>query len=89
MPSRRALSDVQAETKKGWPAKASVGSAMAAEIQWKRSRVAASAPDQTATDRSMMFIIAKPATPSRIRRSRPRLSVSVTDRRPGSSSCAG
>src|SRR3546814_10682944 len=35
---------------------------MAADSQWNRSRVAPLAPDQTDTDSSMMFIIAKPAT---------------------------
>jgi hypothetical protein len=62
--------------------------AMAAEIQWNRSRVASFRPDQTATDRSMTFIIEKPATPSRISSSRPCRSVSVADSRPASSSCA-
>ena len=89
MPSRRAFSEAQAERKKGCPAKTSVGSVIAAEIQWNRSRVASSAPDQTAKDSSMTFIIANPATPSRISRSRPARSVAVVDRRPGSSSCAG
>ena len=49
--------------------------AIAAEIQWNRSRVASSAPDQTATDSSITFIIAKTATASRISRSRPCRSV--------------
>ena len=89
MPSRRAFSEAQAERKKGCPAKTSVGSVIAAEIQWNRSRVASSAPDQTAKDRIMTFIIAKAATPSRISNSRPARSVAVVDRRPGSSSCAG
>jgi len=40
------------------------GSAMSAEIQWKRSRVAASAPDHTDTENSMMLPAAKPATAS-------------------------
>ena len=86
MLTRPCFSPPQAEAKKGWPTKTTVGSAMAAEIQWNMSRVAASAPDQTAIDKSMMFIIAKPATPIRIKRSRPRLSVSVAESMPGSSS---
>ena len=36
--------------------------AISADIQWNRSRVEASAPDQTDTDKSMMFIAAKPDT---------------------------
>ena len=40
----------------------------AAEIQWNRSRVAGSAPDQTETESSMMLLAAKPAT-ARARRS--------------------
>ena len=82
------MSEVQALAKKGCPQKATVGSAMAPLIQWNRSRVAASAPDQTATDRIMMFIIAKPDTPIRISRSRPTRSAVVAARAPGSSSCA-
>ena len=35
-----------------------------AEMRWKAWRVPASAPDQTDTDRSMMFIAQKPATAS-------------------------
>ena len=88
MPSRPTRRLAQADLKKGWPAKITVGSAMAAEIQWNRSRVASPAPDQTATDSSMTFIMLNPATPSRISRSRPCLSVSVALSRPGSSSCA-
>ena len=61
---------------------------MTADIRWNMSRVGPSAPDQTATDKSMMFIMAKPATPSRISNSRPWRSVSVMDRVPASSSCA-
>ena len=38
------------------------GSAISAESQWKRSRVASSAPDQTETESSMMLPAAKPAT---------------------------
>ena len=52
------------------------------------TRVAPVAPDQTATDRIMMFIIAKPATPMRIRMSRPCLSAAVELRTEASSSCA-
>src|SRR3546814_7893465 len=37
-------------------------SAIAADSQWNRSRVAPLAPDQTDTDSSMMFIIANPET---------------------------
>ena len=65
-----------------------VGRAISAEIQWNRSRVASAAPDHTATDNSMMFIIAKPATPRRISNSRPAFSVAVVDRMLASSSCA-
>ena len=50
---------------------------MAAETQCNRSRVVSVAPDQTAIDRSMTFIAAKPATPMRARRSRPSASVRV------------
>ena len=46
--------------KNGCAAKATAGSAIAAEIQCSRSRVLPSAPDQTATDSSMTFISAKP-----------------------------
>ncbi len=61
---------------------------MAALIQCIMSRVTPSAPDQTATDRSMTFIIAKNATASRIKRSRPARSAAVVASTPGSSSCA-
>ena len=44
------------------PAKIIAGSAISAETQWNRSRVAPSAPDHTETDRSMMLPAAKPAT---------------------------
>jgi len=37
--------------------------------RWNMSRVASDAPDQTATDNSITFIIAKPATPTRSKRS--------------------
>ena len=60
--SRPPRSAAQALRKKGWPEKAMAGSAIAAEIQWNMSRVASAAPDQTATDSSMTFIAAKPAT---------------------------
>ena len=50
---------------------------MAAETQCSRSRVVSLAPDQTATDSSMTFIAAKPATPMRASRSRPSASVRV------------
>ena len=79
MSRRCALTPAQALRKKGWPEKATVGTAMIAEIRWNRSRVASVAPDQTATDSSMMFIMLNPATPSRISRSRPCRSVSVID----------
>ena len=71
IPSRPTRSADQADLKNGWPQKITVGMAIRAEIQWNISRVAASAPDQTATDRSMMFIMAKKATPNRIKSSRP------------------
>ena len=64
MPSLPRRREAQADLKKGCPTKITVGSAMAPEIQWKRSRVAASAPDQTATERSITFIIEKKATPT-------------------------
>ena len=75
--SRRAFSADHALRKKGCAEKAMAGKTMAAEIQWNMSRVAASAPDQTDTDRSITFIDAKPATAMRIRRSRPARSVAV------------
>ena len=59
MPSRPRRRLAQAERKNGCPAKITVGMAMAAEIQWNMSRVASSAPDQTATDSSITFIIEK------------------------------
>ena len=63
--------------KKGCAAKATAGSAMAAETQCIRSRVEPSAPDQTETESSMTFIEAKPATAMRARRSRPSASMRV------------
>src|SRR3546814_9583040 len=46
------------------PEKASVGSAIAADSQWNRSRVSPAAPDHTEIESPMMFIAAKPATAS-------------------------
>ena len=86
--SRPARSAETALRKKGWAEKATVGSTMAAEIQWNRSRVGPSAPDQTAMDSSMTFIAAKPATASRISRSRPARSLARADSAVLSSSCA-
>ena len=80
IPNRPARKDAHADRKNGWPEKATVGRAMTAEIRWNMSRVAAVAPDQTATDSSMMFIIAKNAMPRRINRSRDWRSFSVPDR---------
>ena len=88
IPSRPTRSDAHALRKNGCPAKATVGSAIIADIQWNKVRVASSAPDQTATDSSMTFIIAKPDTPSRSSRSRPCASLSPDDRASLSSSCA-
>jgi len=79
IPSRPTRSRAQAARKNGWPAKATVGSAIIADSRWNMSRVTSAAPDQTATDSSMMFIIAKNATASRISRSRPVWSASVAD----------
>jgi len=62
---RRAL---KALVKNGWPAKAAAGSAISADSQWKKSRVSGvmsvRLPAHTDTDRSMMFIAAKPAMAS-------------------------
>ena len=88
MLSCRLLSAAQALRKNGWPEKAIVGRAIAAESQWKRSRVASAAPDQTDTDKSITFMLAKPATASRISSSRPARSFAVALSVPGSSSCA-
>ncbi len=74
--------------KNGCPEKAMVGRAIAAEIQWNISRVASAAPDQTDTDKSMTFMLAKPATASRISNSRPARSLAVAFRVPASNSCA-
>ena len=90
-PSRAAApaASAQALAKKGWP-----GRRPPSAGRWRRRSSGtgrawhASAPDQTATDRSMTFIIAKPDTPSRINRSRPARSVSVAATASGSSSCA-
>ncbi len=60
-----------AEEKNGRPAKAMAGRPISAEIQWNRSRVAASAPDHTETDRSMMLPAANPAIASAINSARP------------------
>ena len=79
MPSRPRRTPASAERKKGWPENSTVGIAMAPEIRWKMSRVASEAPDHTATDSSITFIIAKNATPRRISRSRPMRSFSVPD----------
>ena len=67
----------QALRKNGTPEKAIAGRVIAAEIQWNISRVASSAPDQTDTDKSMTFMLANPATASRIKRSRPARSLAV------------
>ncbi|EKD61047.1 MAG: hypothetical protein ACD_54C00424G0004 [uncultured bacterium] len=88
IPNRPTRKPAQADLKNGCPEKITVGIAIAAEIQWNMSRVAPSAPDHTATDNSITFIIEKNATPSRISRSRPCLSVSVALNSPASSSCA-
>ena len=85
---RLTRSAVQALAKKGCAAKPIAGSAMAAEIQWNMSRVASEAPDQTDTDNSITFMDAKPATASRISRSRPALSFWVALSAVASSSCA-
>ena len=53
-----------ADEKKILPEYRTAGNASAAEIQWKACRVPPSAPDQTDTDRSMMFIAQNPATAS-------------------------
>ncbi len=87
--SRRAERAVSALLKKGWAEKAMVGNVIAAEIQWNISRVVSAAPDQTDTDNSMTFIMAKPATASRTSKARPAVSVAVLDSIPASSSCAG
>ncbi len=63
--------------KNGQAAKATAGRAIAAETQCSRSRVVSEAPAQTATERSMTFIEAKPATPMRASRSRPSASLRV------------
>ena len=86
--NRPARNAVQACLKNGCAENAMVGNAIAAEIQWNMSRVGPSAPDQTATDNSITFIAANPATASRISRSRPALSVSVARKAVASSSCA-
>ncbi len=86
--SRAARSAPQALRKNGCAENAMVGSAIAALIQWNMSRVASAAPDQTATDSSITFIIAKPATPSRISSSRPVRSTCVPASVAASSSCA-
>ena len=44
---------------------------MQAEIRWNKSRVASVAPDHTATDNNITFIIAKPATAIRVNNVRP------------------
>ena len=84
--SRFTRSALHALVKNGWAENATIGSAIPALTQWNRSRVASDAPDQTATDRSITFIMPKNATPSRIRSSRERLSVSVAINAPASSS---
>ena len=56
--SRRPDSAPQPLLKKGCAEKATVGSAIAAEIQWNRSRVASVAPDQTATESSITLAAA-------------------------------
>ena len=83
----RPRSAANALVKNGSPATAAAGSAIKAEIQWKRSRVSAvmsdALPAQTATDSSMTFIAAKPATASA--RTRRRIScASAASGRPGS-----
>ena len=75
MLSRRTRSADQ-RAKNGRRRRRSAGSAITAESQCIRSRVTPSAPDQTATDSSITFIEAKPATPSRTSRSRPSASIS-------------
>jgi hypothetical protein len=64
---RPAMSACTAERKKGSPAKAIAGSAISAETQCSRSRVAGPIepawPDHTATDSSITLAAAKPATP--------------------------
>jgi len=88
MLSRPWRSATHALRKNGTPEKAIAGSAIAAEIQWNMSRVTSSAPAQTETESSITFIAAKPATASRISRSRPARSVAVALSVPASSSCA-
>ena len=60
---RPALSALKAERKNGWPAKATAGTAMTADSQWNRVRVASpiepSWPDHMATDSSMTLAAAK------------------------------
>lgn len=80
MLSRRAARAEKAERRKGLPAYAAAGSAMSADSQWKKSRVSDempdALPDQTETDNSMTFIIAKPATASERSSSLPAASAS-------------
>ncbi len=68
---RHAFAAAQALAKKGCAANSAAGSAMEAEIQCRKVRVSPTAPDHTATDRSITFIAAKPAIPSRSSSARP------------------
>ena len=83
-PARKAP---HAEAKKGTAENARAGSAIAAETQWNITRVTSPAPDQTATEIAITFIIAKPATAARARRRRPASSLAGR-RAVASSSCA-
>ena len=89
MLSRLAPSAARALAKNGCAAKATVGKAIRAEIRWKKSRVTSAAPDQTATESSIRFIIAKPDTPSRIRSAFAPASASTGASIAASSSSAG
>ncbi len=77
MLSRPTRSASQACLKKGCAENAMIGSEIAAETQWNRSRVASAAPDHTAMDRIITFIMPNPATPSRISMLRELFSVAV------------